>query len=92
MYENCTKLLCFFTQFPFFLHLDFLAHFSKLKKSANLLKIRPQVYFIKKIEILALKLLFFEIFCRRKISHKIEMKKNENCVKMHKNSMKFSCF
>ena len=47
--------------------------FSKLKKSANLLKIWPQIYFIRNIEVLSLKLLFFENFRTRKISQKIRI-------------------
>ena len=49
--------------------------FSKRKKSVNLLKNLPQIFFIRKIEVFVLKLLFFEIFCRGKISQKIRMKK-----------------
>ena len=38
MYENCTKFLCIFKQFPLFLYLDFLAIFSyeKFQKIINL--------------------------------------------------------
>ena len=42
--------------------------FSMLKKYVNLLKNLPQICFNQKIEIFALKFLFFEIFRRRKIS------------------------
>ena len=49
--------------------------FSKRKKSVNLLKNLPQIYTIRKIEDFPLKLLFFEIFRRGKISQKIRMKK-----------------
>ena len=49
--------------------------FSEHKNSINLLKKLPQICTIRKIEDFPLKLLFFEIFRRGKISRKIRMKK-----------------
>ena len=52
--------------------------FQKLcifKKSANLLEIQPKLVLIQNFDGFALILLFFEIFCRGKISQKIKMKK-----------------
>ena len=57
------------------------------KKSVNLLKNLPQICFIRKIEVFALKLLFFEIFCRRKISQKNLMKQK---WEMQKNASKLN--
>ena len=51
------------------------------KKSINLIKILQQILFIQIFGVLALKLLFFVIFRRGKIS---QMKKNGNCVKIPK--------
>ena len=61
--------------------------FSKPKKSVNLLKNLPQMYFIRKIEYFALKLLLLEIFRRGKISQKILMKKK---WEMQKNALKLN--
>ena len=47
--------------------------FSMPKMSVGLLKNLPQLCFIRKIEVFALKLLFIEIFCRGKISQKIRI-------------------
>ena len=46
-----------------------------LKKSVNLLKNLPQLCYIRKIEVFALKLLFFETFGKGKISQKIRIKR-----------------
>ena len=58
----------------------------KLKKSANLLEILSKLLFIQNFDILALKLLFFEIFLKifrkRKTGQKIQMKKNGNGIKI----------
>ena len=49
--------------------------FSKHKKSINLIQNLPKICTIRKIEDFPLKLLFFEIFRRGKMSQKIRMKK-----------------
>ena len=61
--------------------------FSELKKSVNLLINLPQMYSIRKIEHFALKLLFFEIFRRGKISQKKLMKQK---WEMQKNASKLN--
>ena len=61
---------------------------SKRKKSANLLKIWPQIYFNRNFWVLTLKLLFFEVFRRVKISHPNDEEKWE----LRKSFMQFSCF
>ena len=57
--------------------------FLNAKQSDNLLEIWPKILFIQNFDVLDLKLSFFEIFGRSKISQKIEMTENGNCVKIH---------
>ena len=49
--------------------------------SASLLKIWSQIYTIRKIEVLALKLLFLKFFVEEKQARKFEWRENENRVK-----------
>ena len=72
------NMICFFfmENTAFFLFSVKKIAFLKSKKSTNLLVIWPQMCFIRNFEILALKLLLFEIL---KISQRPKWRENEDC-------------
>ena len=63
--------------------------FQCLKSLKIRQKFDTKVLFIQNYDIQTIKILFFENFRERKISDKIEMKKNGNCVKYTKVLYKF---